>query len=165
MYGNFLRCDRCPPSRPRRPASSAITPVMTAATSHNHAGIGGVCLRRALVHRRSFKTRDEAREHVFRWIEGWYNPRRRHSSLGYLSPIAYEALHTDTESDHPPRIAETRPAQRPSHPRAKGGEANTLTPNGRTAPADPDQPALHQGALIEVGNPTMQNTEVSTEPR
>lgn len=138
---------------------------MTAATSHNHAGIGGVCLRRALVHRRSFKTRDEAREHVFRWIEGWYNPRRRHSSLGYLSPIAYEALHTDTEPDHPPRIAETRPAQRPSHPRAKGGEANTLTPNGRTAPADPDQPALHQGALIEVGNPTMQNTEVSTEPR
>jgi len=28
---------------------------------------------------------------VFRYIEGWYNPRRRHSSLGYLSPATFEA--------------------------------------------------------------------------
>jgi putative transposase len=27
---------------------------------------------------------------VFRFIESWYNPARRHSGLGYLSPIAYE---------------------------------------------------------------------------
>ena len=32
---------------------------------------------------------------VFRWIEGWYNARRRHSSLGYLSPADYEELHMD----------------------------------------------------------------------
>ena len=31
---------------------------------------------------------------IFDWIEGWYNPRRRHSSLGYLSPAEFEALHT-----------------------------------------------------------------------
>jgi len=33
----------------------------------------------------------EARQAVFRYIEGWYNPRRRHSSLGYLSPAKFEA--------------------------------------------------------------------------
>jgi transposase InsO family protein len=28
---------------------------------------------------------------VFSYIKGWYNPARRHSGIGYLSPIAYEA--------------------------------------------------------------------------
>jgi putative transposase len=46
-----------------------------------------------LVHRRSFRTRNAAREEVFRWIEGWYNRRRRHSALGYLSPADFEELH------------------------------------------------------------------------
>ena len=46
-----------------------------------------------LVHRRSFRSRDAAREEVFRWIEGWYNRRRRHSALGYLSPADFEELH------------------------------------------------------------------------
>jgi putative transposase len=27
---------------------------------------------------------------IFDWIEGWYNPRRRHSSLGRISPLTYE---------------------------------------------------------------------------
>jgi len=37
-----------------------------------------------------FKNQAEARMAVFDFIEGWYNPRRRHSALGYVSPIAYE---------------------------------------------------------------------------
>ncbi len=37
-----------------------------------------------------FRTRDEAEAAVFDFIEAWYNPHRRHSSLGYLSPINYE---------------------------------------------------------------------------
>ena len=45
-----------------------------------------------LIERHSFRTRGEARRAVFRFIEGWYNPRRRHSSLGYESPMDYEAL-------------------------------------------------------------------------
>lgn len=32
----------------------------------------------------------EARTGVFEYIEGWYNPHRRHSALGYLSPVRYE---------------------------------------------------------------------------
>jgi putative transposase len=40
--------------------------------------------------RHKLKTQAEARMAVFDFIEGFYNPRRRHSSLGYLSPLNYE---------------------------------------------------------------------------
>jgi putative transposase len=47
-------------------------------------------LKRELVHRRQYATREEARADIFRWIEIWYNRKRRHSALGYISPEAYE---------------------------------------------------------------------------
>lgn len=43
-----------------------------------------------LLDRRKFKTKAEARMAIFEFIEGWYNPGRRHSALGYKSPINYE---------------------------------------------------------------------------
>jgi putative transposase len=43
-----------------------------------------------LLDRTSFKTQVEARRAIFEFIEGWYNPHRRHSALDYLSPIDYE---------------------------------------------------------------------------
>ncbi len=43
-----------------------------------------------LIDRRRFRSHAEARMAVFEFIEGWYNPRRRHSAIGYLSPINYE---------------------------------------------------------------------------
>jgi putative transposase len=46
-----------------------------------------------LLDHRRFKTQAEARSAVFRFIEGFYNPRRRHSSIGYLSPIDYDRRH------------------------------------------------------------------------
>ena len=45
-----------------------------------------------LLNRRRFKTQVEARHAIFRFIEGWYNPHRRHSSLGNISPVSYEKL-------------------------------------------------------------------------
>jgi len=43
-----------------------------------------------LLDRRRFKTQSQARIAIFQFIEGFYNPRRRHSSIGYLSPVAFE---------------------------------------------------------------------------
>jgi putative transposase len=52
-------------------------------------------IKKERIYRRSWPTRAEARAAVFEYIEGWYNPRRRHSTLGYLSPAEYERQHTD----------------------------------------------------------------------
>jgi putative transposase len=57
-----------------------------------------------LLKRISFKTQVEARMAVFDFIEGWYNPHRRHSALDYLSPIDYErnrSVKTDYRSPTP----------------------------------------------------------------
>ncbi len=46
-----------------------------------------------LLDRRRFRRRAEAKIAVFDFIEGFYNPRRRHSSLGQMSPVNYEKNH------------------------------------------------------------------------
>ena len=43
-----------------------------------------------LLNRTVFRTRDAARQEVFDFIEGFYNPKRRHSSIDYLSPVNFE---------------------------------------------------------------------------
>ena len=48
-----------------------------------------------LIERRSFKTKTEARLAVFTWIEAWYNPRRRHSAHGRISPVNFERMHAE----------------------------------------------------------------------
>ena len=47
-------------------------------------------LKKELVHDADFATRAEARAAIFEYIEVFYNPKRRHSSLGYVSPAEYE---------------------------------------------------------------------------
>ena len=47
-------------------------------------------LETELIDRRHWRTRDEARRDVFAYLEIFYNPRRRHSALGYLSPLEHE---------------------------------------------------------------------------
>jgi len=51
-----------------------------------------------LLDRRAWSTRRELATAMFEWIEGFYNRRRRHSALGYLSPDEFETLHKSAAS-------------------------------------------------------------------
>ena len=53
-------------------------------------------LKRELVYREIYKTREEAKQSLFEYIEVFYNRQRRHSSLGYLSPLQFENLNNKT---------------------------------------------------------------------
>jgi putative transposase len=57
------------------------------------------------LNRRTWPTRSDARRAVFAWIEGWYNRRRLHSTLGYRSPADYE---NDTLGQRGPGLAASR---------------------------------------------------------
>ena len=50
-------------------------------------------LKTELVYFESYQNRDEARKSIFEYIEIFYNRQRRHSTLGYLSPVNFELLH------------------------------------------------------------------------
>lgn len=47
-------------------------------------------LKTERIGRTVYRTRDDARADVFDYIERFYNPRRRHSTIGYESPMAFE---------------------------------------------------------------------------
>jgi putative transposase len=49
-----------------------------------------------LIDRFTFRTKLEARLAVFRWVEAWYNSRRRHSSIGRMSPVNFERRNSFT---------------------------------------------------------------------
>jgi transposase InsO family protein len=53
-------------------------------------------LKQELIHRCSFATRQDARQEVFDYIEVWYNRKRRHSALGYISPEEFEKRASQT---------------------------------------------------------------------
>ena len=55
-------------------------------------------LQLEVLDRKTWNTRAELANAIFEWIECWYNPTRRHSSIGMLSPVDFEQLHTP--SDH-----------------------------------------------------------------
>jgi putative transposase len=96
-----------------------------------------------LLDRRRFKSQAEARMVVFAFIEGFYNRRRRHSALGYLSPIDYEHQHAadpgprqpagglaavkDKPFGRPKAVLDRRSARRP---RAAAGRDGRMAPPG-----------------------------------
>jgi len=51
-------------------------------------------MQRELLDRRQWGSRVELASAIFEWIEGFYNPRRRHTALGMMSPHDFETLHT-----------------------------------------------------------------------
>jgi len=64
-----------------------------------------------LIARRTWRTKTEARLAVFTWIESWYNPHRRHSGIGYLSPANFERRTIESVKsieNHPPEEVLTR---------------------------------------------------------
>jgi putative transposase len=73
-----------------------------------------------LLARHRFRTSAEAQSTVFAFIEGWYNPRRRHSSIGYRSPLDYERQHqaaaVDSDAHQPAAVlapVKDKPSGRP----------------------------------------------------
>lgn len=85
-----------------------------------------------LIDRRSWPTKTEARLALFTWIEGWYNPRRRHSALGQISPLEFERRNVAVQHQHP----------RTEHGLPTVGECVA----GATPPVDNPAPALNQWA-------------------
>lgn len=79
-----------------------------------------------LLDRTTFKTKTEARLAVFTYIEGWYNPRRRHSALDYRSPATFESDHSDTART-------TRPHSGPDLTTVVACEAGAAPPGDKSA--------------------------------
>jgi hypothetical protein len=82
-----------------------------------------------------FKTQAEARHAIFEFVEGFYNLRRRHSSIGYLSPVEYERRHPATRSipTHTSLPSCSRPSRtNPSGGPKKGPSLTAAVRDGRT---------------------------------
>ena len=62
-------------------------------------------LETELLDRTVFENRDQARLQLFDFIEGFYNPRRRHSTLGYLSPLRFEEQSIEQQKESGKTVA------------------------------------------------------------
>ena len=82
-----------------------------------------------------FKTQAEARHAIFEFVEGFYNRRRRHSSIGYLSPVDYEWRHPATAVDpdkHPPAVVLAAVKDKPCGRPKEGPSLTAAVRDGRT---------------------------------
>jgi putative transposase len=78
-------------------------------------------LEAELLMREHFATHEQARARIFWFLEGWYNIRRLHSSIGYCSPLEFENLHSQDQTSSPRGLPtagqrhgrDRRPAARP----------------------------------------------------
>jgi len=56
-------------------------------------------LQTELLDRHSWKSRKELARAIFEFVEAWYNPRRRHSSIGQRSPVEYEQIYFSSRTE------------------------------------------------------------------
>jgi putative transposase len=94
-----------------------------------------------LLDRRRFRTQAKARMAVFEFIEGFYNSYRRHSSLGYLSPIEYEKQAAEIGTASDPGHLILPPCSEPSR----------SSPPGRAKCATLTAPARDGFTLVQAG--------------
>jgi transposase InsO family protein len=85
--------------------SATYTGILAQHSAHSSAGKPGTCfdnaaaesffatLKKELLHRATWPTRQQARTAIFTYIESFYNRQRRHSTLDYRSPADFEAHH------------------------------------------------------------------------
>jgi hypothetical protein len=83
------RWDGC---RPPQTASQCAMIVVLNATRYDNAAVETFfkTIKAELIWRHSWETRRQAEVAIFEYINGFYNPRRRHSTLGWKSPVAFE---------------------------------------------------------------------------
>jgi putative transposase len=108
----------------RRCREAGVQPSMgTAGDAYDNAMCESFfgTLEAELLMRESFATRAQARRAIFAWIEGRYNTRRLHSSLGYQSPLEFEQQYANNQKPSPRELPtagqrhgrDRRPAARP----------------------------------------------------
>jgi putative transposase len=81
-YQALLTAHQCVPSMSRRGNCYDNAPMESFFST----------LKIELIHRHHYHTRAEARQEIFAYIEGFYNTQRRHSALGYRSPLEFEQV-------------------------------------------------------------------------
>jgi putative transposase len=87
-----------------------------------------------LIDRHSWKTRTEARLAIFTWIDSWYNPHRRHSGLGQMSPMNFERKHALQQQN------KDRPAAAPAPEQEHGLPAGCYAPVDKSSLATLREP-------------------------
>jgi putative transposase len=73
-------------------------------------------LKSEMVWRTVFQTRAGAKTALGRYIDGFYNPVRRHSTLGYVSPVQFERLAGSTANRSPLKRSKSTSADSTSQP-------------------------------------------------
>ena len=108
----------------RRCREAGVQPSMgTAGDAYDNAMCESFfgTLEAELLSREHFATHEQARQRIFWFLEGWYNVRRLHSSIGYCSPLEFENLNAKKQTVSPCGLPtggqrhgrERRPAARP----------------------------------------------------
>jgi hypothetical protein len=117
-----------------------------------------------LLERRRFKTQVEARMAVFDFIEGWYNPHRRHSALGYLSPIAYERAHRDHADQTMRSSTALRTAWPPKNSAADAVQGAAVSDPEPISFSSPASNRLKAGAEKLISDQCQEDTFSDTKP-